>query len=200
MGSANKQRKLALKLFTGTSAFSVKRCRDWSHIIFTATGVQCNSGLVGLVISQSLICVCRRDTVKKESNAASGEIRILVAEDFLDWRIRIRSILEAVPEWKIVFEASDGAEAVEKAAELLPDIVLLDIGLPRLNGIEAAKQIQQYSPDSKIIFVTSDGDRDVRKSAMETGAEGYVLKADAERELVPAIAAALHDSPSALSV
>jgi DNA-binding NarL/FixJ family response regulator len=105
--------------------------------------------------------------------------------------------LEAVPEWKIVFEASDGAEALEKAAELLPDIVLLDIGLPRLNGIEAAKQIQQNSPDSKIIFVTCDGDRDVRKSAMETGAEGYVLKADAVRELVPAIAAALHDSPSA---
>jgi DNA-binding NarL/FixJ family response regulator len=146
-------------------------------------------------------CFGRVDrTMENQSEGASREIRILVAEDFLDWRIRIRSILEAVPEWKIVFEASDRAEALEKAAELLPDIVLLDIGLPRLNGIEAAKQIQQNSPDSEIIFVTSDGDRDVRKSAMETGAEGYVLKADAERELVPAIAAALHDSPSALSV
>jgi DNA-binding NarL/FixJ family response regulator len=139
-------------------------------------------------------------TMTSQSGGASDEIRILIAEDFLDWRIRIRSILKAVPEWKIVFEAKDGAEAVEKAAKLLPHIVLLDLGLPRLNGIEVAKRIRQNSPDCKIIFVTADGDMDIRKSAMETSAEGYVLKADAERELVPAIAAALHDRPLASSV
>jgi DNA-binding NarL/FixJ family response regulator len=138
--------------------------------------------------------------MKNESETASEEIHILIAEDFLEWRIRIRSILKAVAEWKVVFEARDGTEAVEKAAELLPDIVLLDVGLPRLSGIEAAKRIRQVSPDSKIIFVTTNGDRDVREAAIEIGAEGYVLKADAERNLMPTIADALHDCPLAACV
>jgi DNA-binding NarL/FixJ family response regulator len=130
--------------------------------------------------------------LKNESESASRQIRILVAEDFLEWRIRIRSILQAVPEWKIVFEAIDGVEAVQKAAELRPDIILLDIGLPRLNGIEAAKRIRKNYPDSKIIFVTTHGARDIQESAIRAGAEGYVLKVHAENRLVPAIAAALN--------
>jgi DNA-binding NarL/FixJ family response regulator len=133
--------------------------------------------------------------MKNQSEGASGEIRILIAEDFLEWRIRIRSIVQVVPGWEIVFEAKDGAEAVDKALDLHPDIVLLDIGMPRLDGIEAAKRIRQDSPDSEIIFVTSDDDRDIRKAAIETGAEGYVVKTDAEKELVSAIAAALRDRP-----
>jgi CheY-like chemotaxis protein len=129
--------------------------------------------------------------MKNESKGYSDQVRILIAEDFLQWRIRIRSMLQAVPQWKIVFEATDGVTAVQKAAELLPHIVILDVGLPLLNGIEAATQIRQCSPDSKIIFATTESDWDVRKAAMEAGAEGYVRKADVERKLVPAIAAAL---------
>lgn len=138
--------------------------------------------------------------MKDEFEPGSGKVRILVAEDFLEWRIHIRCLLQAIAEWKTVFEASDGAEAVRKAAALLPDVVLLDVGLPHLNGIEAAKRIRQDSPDSKIIFVTTNSDPDVRKAAMEIGVEGYVLKANVDRELVPAIADALHDRPLALSV
>jgi DNA-binding NarL/FixJ family response regulator len=134
-----------------------------------------------------------------ESVSASRQVRILVAEDFLAWRIRIRSLLQAVPEWKIVYEAIDGAEAVAKAAELLPNIVLLDIGLPRLNGIEAAKRIRLDSPDPKIIFVTTYNDVCLRRAALEI-ADGYVLKEDVERELVPTIAEALHDWPLASSL
>jgi len=117
-------------------------------------------------------------------------LRILIAEDFSQWRILIRSILQGVHGWTIVSEASDGVTAVRAAAELLPDIVVLDLGLPRLNGIEAAKQIRQGSPGSKIIFVTSESDDDIKNLAMEGGAQGYVLKRDVASQLVPTIAAA----------
>jgi len=134
-----------------------------------------------------------------ESESASKQVRILVAEDFLAWRIRIRSLLQAVPGWKILYEATDGAEAVGKAAELLPDVVLLDIGLPSLNGIEVAKRIRLDSADFKIIFVTTHSDGYIRQAALEI-ADGYVLKENVESELVPTIAEALHDCPLASSV
>ena len=85
----------------------------------------------------------------------------------------------------------DGLQAVEKATQLRPDIALLDIGMPNLNGIEAAKRIRQASPGSRIIFVTHDGDQEVRMAALATGAEAYLLKANAWSELLPAIDAAL---------
>jgi DNA-binding NarL/FixJ family response regulator len=116
---------------------------------------------------------------------------ILVADDVSDWRVRIRSMVQRRPEWQISGEACDGLQAVEKAAELRPDIVLLDIGMPILNGIEAAKRIRQGSPGSRIIFVTQDNDQDVRMAALATGAEQYVIKANASSELLPAIDAAL---------
>jgi len=86
---------------------------------------------------------------------------------------------QARPEWHIVDEATNGQEAVEKAADLQPDIILLDVTMTRLNGIEAAKIIRQKSPRSKIVFVTQDGDDDIRDAAMRTGALAYVRKADA---------------------
>src|SRR5215469_13577364 len=118
---------------------------------------------------------------------------ILVADDVLDWRVRIRSILQRRPEWLVTCEACDGLQAVEKATELCPDIVLLHIGMPILNGIEAAKRIRQASPTSRIIFVTQDNDVDVRLSALATGAQAYLLKANAASELLPAIEAALRN-------
>ena len=138
--------------------------------------------------------------MENQSEGASREIRILVAEDFLEWRIRIRSILQAVPEWKIVFEASDGAEAVEKAAELRPDIVVLDVALPRLNGIEVAKRIRQDSPESKVIFFTTNNIPGIETAALAMGAAAYVQKKNASTELIPAIALALHDCPLELTV
>jgi DNA-binding NarL/FixJ family response regulator len=121
-------------------------------------------------------------------------VHILVADDFLEWRVRIRSILQARPEWQIIGEACDGLEAVQMVAELRPDIVVLDVGMPMLNGIEAAKRIRRDSPGSTIVFVTQNNDEDVRMSALATSAEAWVLKANAASELLPAIDAALRNS------
>jgi len=118
-------------------------------------------------------------------------VRILIADDYKDWRRVVRLLFQARPEWQIVAEASDGAEAVQKAEELKPDLILLDIGLPKLNGIEAALQIKQLSPSSKIIFVSLYNSQDVVQTALATGARGYVHKTDANGELSSAVEAIL---------
>jgi two-component system NarL family response regulator len=123
----------------------------------------------------------------------NNQARILIVDDFAPWRTQVRSLLlKARPEWHIIGEASDGQEAVEKASQLEPDIILLDLTMPRMNGIEAAKIINQRCPNAKIVFVTQDGDTDIRDAAMGTGAVGYLLKTNAVHELVDVITAALH--------
>jgi DNA-binding NarL/FixJ family response regulator len=91
----------------------------------------------------------------------------------------------------MIGEASDGLEAVQKTEELKPDLILLDIGLPTLNGIEASHRISKVLPDSKILFVTQNNDADVARAAFANSARGYVLKVDANRELLPAVEAVL---------
>jgi DNA-binding NarL/FixJ family response regulator len=118
-------------------------------------------------------------------------IRILVVDDFENWRRQVHSLLQARPAWQVVAEASDGSEAVQKAEDVKPDLILLDIGLPKLNGIEAARMIRQRSPSSKIIFLSQNCDLDFVRAAVGTGALGYVLKTDAGRELLPAVDAVL---------
>ena len=120
----------------------------------------------------------------------SCSVRILIADDFAEWRARIRSQLQARPEWQAVGEACNGMEAVQRTMELRPDIVILDIGMPRLNGVEASKLIRQQFPNSKIIFVTQENDAEIRAAALATGAVGYLLKADAQSQLLPAVEAA----------
>jgi DNA-binding NarL/FixJ family response regulator len=100
-------------------------------------------------------------------------------------------MLEAIPGYQIVGEAGDGVEAVEKAAQLRPDVVLLDIGISILNGIEVAPRIRRTSPNSNIVFVTQENDSDVRTAALATGAKGYLLKSRVVPELIPAIDALL---------
>ena len=119
-------------------------------------------------------------------------LRILVADDSAPWRLKARALLQECPEWQLI-EACDGLEAAHKAAELQPDIVLLDIGMPVLNGLEAAKQIRVATPSSSIIFVTQNGDGDVKTAALATGAVGYLSKANAASELLPAIETVLHE-------
>src|ERR1700739_59517 len=112
-----------------------------------------------------------------------AEIRILVADDFEPWRIRIQEILKARPAWQIVFEATDGVKAVEKTAELHPDIVLLDIQMPGLSGIEAARRMLRVFPDLKIIFVSQSTDKDIIAAALETGAKAYMQKTRARERI-----------------
>jgi len=83
------------------------------------------------------------------------------------------------PECEVVGEASDGLQAVQQAQQLQPDLILLDLGLPMLNGIEAARQIRKLSPNSKILFFTQNCSREIAEGAMRTGANGYLLKSDA---------------------
>jgi len=115
-------------------------------------------------------------------------VRILVVDDFEPWRRGICSLLQTRPEFSVVAEVADGLEAVQKAQELKPDLILLDIGLPNLNGLEAANRIRQVAPDAAIIFLTANRNKDMVRAAMDTGARGYVLKTDAGRELLTAVA------------
>jgi DNA-binding response OmpR family regulator len=112
-------------------------------------------------------------------------------DDYDDWRRQIRLLLQVQPELQIICELSDGAEAVQKAEELKPDLILLDIGLPKLNGIEAARQIRQLSPNSKIIFLSQDNSLDVVQEALNAGGLAYVHKPQAGIELLPAVRAVL---------
>lgn len=112
---------------------------------------------------------------------------ILVVDDFEPWRRFVSSLLRTILELQVAGEASDGLEAVQKAAELKPDLILLDIALPTLNGIEAARQIRKLVPESKIIFLSQESSADVVQAALSVGACGYVVKANAGRELPAAV-------------
>ena len=125
------------------------------------------------------------------SKTRLSPIRILIAEDFQDWRRQVVSLFQARPEWQVIAEAADGLEAVQKAEELKPDLILLDIGLPKLNGIEAARQIRRLSPSSKIVFLSQDNDRDIVQAGLRAGALGYVHKTDAQSQLLSAVDAVL---------
>jgi DNA-binding NarL/FixJ family response regulator len=115
-------------------------------------------------------------------------VRVFVVEDFEPFRRFIRTTLQKA-ELQIIAEVSDGLEAVGKAEELQPDLILLDIGLPSLNGIEAARRIRKLSPESKIIFVTQQSSADVVEEALSSGAMGYVVKAQAASDLLAAVEA-----------
>jgi DNA-binding NarL/FixJ family response regulator len=117
--------------------------------------------------------------------------RILVVDDHESWRRFVSTTLQNQPELQIVGEVSDGLEAVQKAQELQPDLILLDIGLPTLNGIEAARRIRKVSPASRILFVSENRSADIAEEALSTGASGYVVKSDTGSELLPAVKAVL---------
>ena len=112
-----------------------------------------------------------------------------MVEDSDVFRKFICSTLEKRTELQIVGEVSDGLEAVRKAKELKPDLVLLDIGLPSLNGLEAARRILKLVPNSKVLFLSQESSADIMQEALDLGAHGYVVKANAGRELLNGIEA-----------
>jgi DNA-binding NarL/FixJ family response regulator len=114
-------------------------------------------------------------------------VRVLVVEDSTPFRQAIKSLLQERPYLQIVGEAVNGLEAVQKFADLHPDIVLMDIGLPQVNGIEAARHIREQAPQSRIIFLTQEGSAEVVREAFRLGARAYVSKMKAANELLEAI-------------
>ena len=122
----------------------------------------------------------------KCQDSETASVRILVVDDFRLFRALVSSVLKEQPGYQIVGEAGDGLEAVRRAGESKPDLVVLDIGLPDLTGIEVARQIRLCSPDSRILFLTGNNDLELARSALQTGAQGYLLKFDAVADLVEA--------------
>ena len=123
--------------------------------------------------------------------SSMSSVRVLVVDDYEPFRRFVCSTLRQRPALQIICEASDGAEAVRRAAELKPDLIVLDIGLPTLNGIEAARRIRKVSPTSKIIFVSQESSPDVVQEALSVGGLGYVLKTHAGSDLLAAVDAVL---------
>jgi DNA-binding NarL/FixJ family response regulator len=120
-----------------------------------------------------------------------SSMRVLVAEDFAPFGEFIRSTLGERPDVLVICEVTDGLEAVQKAELLEPDLVLLDIGLPTLNGIEAARQIRKLAPEAKIIFLSQESSGEVVLEALNVGAWGYVVKTRTATDLLGAVAAVL---------
>ena len=118
-------------------------------------------------------------------------LRVLIVDDFEPWRRFLRSTFQKLPQLRIIGEESDGLSAVQSAEELKPDLIVLDIGLPKVNGIEAARRIRGLSPNSKILFASAYRSWDMVQAALATGADGYIVKTDAGQELLPAIDAIL---------
>ncbi len=118
-------------------------------------------------------------------------VRVLVVDDYEPWHSFVSATLSQEQELQIVGRASDGLEAVHQAQQLQPDLILLDISLPKLNGLDASVRIQKVAPGSKILFVSENRSREITEAALANGAGGYVVKSDAGGDLLPAIRAVL---------
>src|SRR5580658_743298 len=116
-----------------------------------------------------------------------SSLRVLVVDDCEPFRRFVCSTVEKKPDLQVVGEASDGLEAVQKTEELQPDLIVLDIGLPTLNGIEVARRIRKLCPACKILFMSQESSVDVAQAAFSLGAMGYVVKAHAGSELLAAV-------------
>jgi DNA-binding NarL/FixJ family response regulator len=115
--------------------------------------------------------------------------RILIADDHEIVRHGIRALIENHPGWEVCGEAVDGRDAVQKARELRPDLTLLDVGMPNLNGLDAARRILDIAPQTRVLILTMHESEQVVREVLEVGARGFLLKSDAARDLVSAIQA-----------
>ena len=116
---------------------------------------------------------------------------VLVVDDYEPFRRFVFATLRKQPNFVIIGEARDGLEAVQQAEALQPDLIVLDIGLPKMNGFEAARAIRELTPDARIIFLTQESSADLVREALDVGAWGYVIKTQAESELLLALEAVI---------
>jgi DNA-binding NarL/FixJ family response regulator len=116
-------------------------------------------------------------------------VRILLVDDHPIVRQGLKTILEGHSGWEVIGEASDGAEAVEKAGRLQPDVIVLDVTMPTMNGLEACRLLRKMVPQLEILFVTQHDSPHMMREALEAGARGYVVKSNAARDLLEAVEA-----------
>ena len=121
-------------------------------------------------------------------------MRILIVDDYEPWRRYVRSILEADADLVILGESADGLDAIKRSEELQPGLVLLDIQLPSMNGLEVARQIGVVSPGSEVLFLSSTQSVEVMREALKFGS-GFVMKSDAEQDLLPIVQAICRNEP-----
>jgi len=119
---------------------------------------------------------------------AKSTVQILLVEDFKPYRDLVTSLLAENPDLRVACEASDGLEAVEKAQQLKPDLILMDIGLPKLDGLTAARRIHELAPSTKVVFLSQETSAEVVQEALSLGAWGYIFKQRAGTDLLGAMA------------
>jgi DNA-binding NarL/FixJ family response regulator len=116
-------------------------------------------------------------------------LRIMVADDHEVVRKGLRALLEARPGWQVCAEATDGRDVIKKVAEVKPDVIVLDIAMPNLNGLEATRQLIKSDPEAKVLILTLHDSDQVIRDVLSAGARGFLLKSDAARDLVSAVEA-----------
>jgi len=121
-------------------------------------------------------------------------IRTLIVDDHADFRRRLKEFLASEPEIEVVGEAGDAQEAILKARELQPDLVLMDVRMPGINGISATRQLKDEMPELKVLMLSLYDIDEYRKAALDSGASGYVVKIKLVQELIPAIRGALRSN------
>jgi DNA-binding NarL/FixJ family response regulator len=115
--------------------------------------------------------------------------RILVVDDHPIVRHGLKTLLNGYPAWEVIAEAEDGIEAVEKACALRPDLIILDVSMPRMNGLEACRRIRKSAPECEVLIVTQHDSPQMMREALDAGARGYVVKSNAARDLLAAVTA-----------
>jgi DNA-binding NarL/FixJ family response regulator len=123
----------------------------------------------------------------EEFQVSETHLRILVADDQPYIRRAVRALLESRSGWEVIGEASDGREAIKKTGELRPDVIVMDMFMPNLNGLEATREIHATYPDAKVLILTLHDLPDLSRAVREAGAKGLVLKSDSNLFLIPAV-------------
>jgi|SRR5580658_4812186 DNA-binding NarL/FixJ family response regulator len=131
------------------------------------------------------------------TSAQPSPVRILIADDHELMRRGLRSILATRTDWEVCGEAVDGSDAIEKTKLLRPDILVLDISMPRVNGLEVTRAIRRDFPGTQVVILSQYDESEMRPYAIEAGARGYVSKAEASRQLLTAIESLIVDKPLA---